>query len=74
MREASGSYSVALGIDTKVVASGKCNHPTKRFIDEKYVYGLPIPEFAWTHCIFCFRDETCNFAGKCEYKEEFDNA
>lgn len=32
-------------------------------------YGLPIPEFAFTHCIFC-RNDDCNFGGECEHRTE----
>lgn len=65
---ASGSRSIALGIDTKVVANGKCNHPNKRNVNEKYLKdGLPIPKFAWTHCVFC-RNDDCIFGGECEHR------
>lgn len=62
------SRSVAFGIDNKVVASSKCNHPNKRKVNKEYLKdGLPVPSFAWPHCIFCINDD-CVFGGNCEYK------
>ena len=66
----SGRSSIVLGVDTKVIASGKCHHPHKRSVNKEYLKdGLPMPKFAWTHCIFC-RGENCFFAGECEYKKD----
>lgn len=65
-----GMRSVALGINNKVIASGKCNHPNKRKVNKEYLKdGLPIPGFAWTHCIFCCNDD-CVFGGNCKYKKK----
>lgn len=67
-----GNRCVAAGIDTKIVPSGKCNHPEKRFVKEEYLDGLPIPEHAWTHCIFCNKDSDCFFTGECNHRIELD--
>lgn len=64
---ASGNRSIALGIDTKVVIKGKCNHPNIRSINKEYLKdGLPIPEFAWTHCNF-YQNGNCLFGENCKY-------
>lgn len=66
----SGMRNVALGVDTRVVASGKCNHPNKISVIKEYLKdGLPMPAFAWTHCVFC-RNDDCIFNGECEHKIE----
>lgn len=68
-----GHYGSALGSNDYVIANGKCNHPTKRFINEQYMKdGLPIPKFAWTHCIFCAKGGACYFGGDCEYRIDSD--
>lgn len=65
----SGTYSVALGINTKIATNGLCGHPNKRPINPNMLDGLPIPEFGWTHCIFCSEDmKHCYFAGECEHR------
>ena len=67
---ASGNRSMALGIDTKVVVKGKCNHPDKKHIVEEHLKdGLPILEFEWTRCVFCHND-VCVFGGECSYKSK----
>ena len=71
MKTVSGNRSVALGIDTKVIALGKCNHPNKREVIKEFIGdGLPFPEFAWTHCVFYRPMNTgeCMFAGNCEHR------
>ena len=69
-RTVTGNRSVGLGIDAKIIPSGKCNHPEKRFVREEYLDGLPIPEHAWTHCIFCSKNSDCFFGGDCEHRIE----
>lgn len=67
---ASGVRSVILGVDTKIIIKGKCNHPNKRSVDKEYSKDrLPIPEFAWTHCVFCNNDD-CIFGGECNYRSK----
>lgn len=67
---ASGNRSIALGIDTKVITKGKCNHPNKRHVvEERLKDGLPILKFEWTHCIFCHND-CCMFGGECSYRSK----
>ena len=61
---------VVLGIDTKLIPKGKCNHPDKRrVVEERIKDGLPVLEFEWTHCVFC-RDDGCVFGGECSYRSE----
>lgn len=70
MKCVSDKMCSVLGADTKIIASGKCNHPNKRYVNEKYAKdGLPIPEFAWTHCVF-YRNDDCVFRGECKYRTE----
>ena len=67
--QVSGMRSVAFGADTKIVSNGKCNHPNKRCVNEEYLKDrLPIPEFAWTHCVFYRKDDGCVFGGKCKHR------
>lgn len=64
-------YGAAFGIDTKIITNGKCNHPDKRSVNKEYIKDrLPIPAFAWTHCIFYRKDGCCVFAGECEHRIE----
>ena len=66
----SGMRIVALGVGTKIITNGKCNHPDKRRVNEEYLRDrLPITEFAWTHCIFC-RNDGCIFVGECKHRIE----
>ena len=66
-----GNRSSAVGADVKVVPNGKCNHPNKREVTQEYLLdGLPIPEWAWTHCMFCYGDE-CVYAGECEHRKTY---
>ena len=64
-----GNISVALGIDTKIIPTGKCNHPNRRFIPEDIKNdGLPIPEHLWPHCVFYRKNGDCIFDGNCNHK------
>ena len=64
--------SVVLDIDTKIVVNSKCDHPNKRNAIKEYLSdNLPIPEFAWTHCVFCHNND-CIFGGECKYKIKVD--
>lgn len=75
--EARGGRCYAIGIDAKVIASGVCNHPNKRTVDERAIKDSielrrPIPEHKWTHCIFMCRNGECIFAGECEHRREYE--
>ena len=65
---ATGHRCVALGVNSKIVASGTCGHPSKREIKLNRLDGLPISEQNWTHCIFCKGNKYCYFGGQCGHR------
>lgn len=64
---ATGSKSIAIGIDAKFVSSGKCTEPLKLPYDTlSELLNNPI-----RHCIFYSNGE-CYYAGDCERKILYD--
>lgn len=67
---ASGTRSVALGINDIPKPTGICTNPVPERLAEKIKED---PDNPIKRCVFCQGIDMCYFAGECENKEVYTN-